>query len=400
MEAYIDDCSGDNLIEASLEGSELFGDVFVEDIVRVEQAIVILVVVGDLDEVAVLHQFFHDDLPELFELNVKIEFHLVHRFGGGEQKRKRSVGVRVNLLQIFDDFGSIVLLIVLVEQFLVDDFGEVGVEMDRVVEGQAQQHPHELKPQGDFVGVTVEPVETAVIFRQEHVEVGIEDGLGDELEILVFDSPLVSALLPDELNPERTFQVLLYLAQLLHRVVEDVVAVDGDAEIDEALQTEPSAEIVFLDDGGETPRHVLADVHLLLVDGLDLHELVLVVEVEKEGVVDHVELPRLHQDAFELLHRLEHLRHQTVIEFARLHPLPALVAAVQHLHKVGSPQALVRQYLHFMLLSLLDLVQPRAETRDDCVQRLDLFLEVGGGQVIEPLRKDLVVVLCLLNQFK
>ncbi len=75
--------------------------------------------------------------------------------------------------------------------------------MHCVVNGEAQQHPHELEPQRDLEGEAVEPVEPPSVFGEEHVEVGVEDGLGYQREVLVSHSSLISALLADELYLQR-----------------------------------------------------------------------------------------------------------------------------------------------------------------------------------------------------
>lgn len=64
-------------------------------------------------------------------------------------------------------------------------------------------------------------------------------------------------------------------------------------------------EVHVLEDGGEAIFHVLADAHLLFVDGFDLHELVLVLEAEQEGVVDEVEVGTLREVGAEGLYWVE-----------------------------------------------------------------------------------------------
>ena len=49
--------------------------------------------------------------------------------------------------------------------------------MDRVVKRQTQQHANKLESKRYLIRESIEPVESAVVFGEEHVEVGIEDGL-------------------------------------------------------------------------------------------------------------------------------------------------------------------------------------------------------------------------------
>ena len=70
--------------------------------------------------------------------------------------------------------------------------------MHRIVESQTQKHTYELETNGWLERVGVEPVESSLVFGEEHVQVGIEDGFGDKLEILVFDSSLISSFLTNK----------------------------------------------------------------------------------------------------------------------------------------------------------------------------------------------------------
>ena len=51
----------------------------------------------------------------------------------------------------------------------------MNVEMNSVVKGETQKHTDELKSDWHFVGVPIEPVESTIVFGDEHVEIGIED---------------------------------------------------------------------------------------------------------------------------------------------------------------------------------------------------------------------------------
>ena len=58
----------------------------------------------------------------------------------------------------------------------------------------------------------VEPVEAILVFGEKHVEVRVENSFSDKLEVLIFDSSLVSAFLTDEGYFQGTFQILFNFA--------------------------------------------------------------------------------------------------------------------------------------------------------------------------------------------
>jgi hypothetical protein len=109
------------------------------------------------------------------------------------------------------------------------------VEMHCVVDREPQQHPYELEPQRDFERKAIEPVESPSVLRQKHVEIWIEYRLGDQREVLVSHTAFIGSFLADELDFEWALQVALYLAQLLHGVIEDIISTDCDEQEDEAV---------------------------------------------------------------------------------------------------------------------------------------------------------------------
>jgi hypothetical protein len=66
-----------------------------------------------------------------------------------------------------------------------------------------------------------------------------------------------------------------------------------------------------------------------------LDELVLVLEVEEEGVLDEVEILVLVYVDLYLLHRLEEGRQKTAIELLQMDSRFVLVAAVEHVHEIA-----------------------------------------------------------------
>ena len=108
---------------------------------------------------------------------------------------------------------------------------------------------------------------------------------------------------------------MLYFAQFFHGVVEDVVSVDGDEEVDESLDAEVAIVIEAFEQSAESFFHGFANADFLLIDGLDLHEFVLVLEVEEEGVVYEIELLRFGDVDLELFDGLEELGEEFAVEF-------------------------------------------------------------------------------------
>jgi len=119
-----------------------------------------------------------------------------------------------------------------------------------VIESQSEQHAHKLEPHWHFVGISVEPVESAAVFGDEHIEVRVEYLFGDQGEVLIFDSSLVGSFLPNKLNLQGTSQIGLHLAQLLHRVIQDIGPPHSDAEINKPLNAKiPRLEVKLMDEG-------------------------------------------------------------------------------------------------------------------------------------------------------
>jgi hypothetical protein len=52
--------------------------------------------------------------------------------------------------------------------------------MNRVVDRKTEKHSDELESKWNFERKSIEPVEPPSIFREEHIEVRIEDGLSDQ----------------------------------------------------------------------------------------------------------------------------------------------------------------------------------------------------------------------------
>lgn len=333
LESYLYHAAADYLVEAFPEGRELLGDMLVEQIVGVEEAVVLPVLVVDLGHAAVLNQLLDHAVSEVLELDVEVEFDVFHVFGGGEDVLEGAVDVGLDLFQVLDDLYPVVLLVPLVEDLLVDDLGKVEVEVDCVVDREAEQHAHELEPERDLEGEAVEPVEPASVLGEEHVEVGVEDGLGDQGEVLVPDPSLVGALLADELYLEGALEVALDLAQLLHRVVEDVVPADSDEQEDESVH--PVAEVHVLQQSGEPALQVLFYVDFLFVDRFDLNQLELVVARKQEGEGEEIKI-RVFLNAFPKgLQRVDDCGDNLAIEVSDGYSLLLFVAEVEEFEVVA-----------------------------------------------------------------
>jgi hypothetical protein len=71
-------------VEASLEGGKLFGDVFVEDEVSIQQAVILTIVQAKFGGAAILHQFLNVEFAERFKLNVEVQFKFIDSLGFSE----------------------------------------------------------------------------------------------------------------------------------------------------------------------------------------------------------------------------------------------------------------------------------------------------------------------------
>jgi hypothetical protein len=83
--------------------------------------------------------------------------------------------------------------------------------------------------------------------------------------------------------------------------------VDWNIEVDEALNAEVAIEIKAFDESVYPSFHAFLHADLLLVDGLDLHEFVLVLKIKEKGVVDKVKICGFGDVDFKLFDRLEEL---------------------------------------------------------------------------------------------
>ena len=143
------------------------------------------------------------------------------------------------------------------------------MQVNWVVNGEAQQHSDKLESDWGLVWKSIEPVNSAIVFGQEHVQVRIEDSFGDELEILIFDSTFVTSFFSNERNSEGCLKIFDFI-EFLHTVIQDIVSVDFDVQVNESLE----AEIVVLDHGAYHSReagwHGFLDVEFLFQNWLNL----------------------------------------------------------------------------------------------------------------------------------
>jgi len=121
-------------------------------------------------------------------------------------------------------------------------------------------------------------------------------------------------------------------------------------------------EIHVLEDGRKPVFHVLSDAELLFVDGLDLHEFVLVVEAQQKGIVDEVEIGTFGQVGLERLNWVEACAQKTGVKLTDGQPVPALVALIQQSQKVAGPIIVSAQKLS---LHLFLLAHPFAKSIDN-----------------------------------
>lgn len=84
------------------------------------------------------------------------------------------------------------------------------------------------------------------MFRQEHIQIGIEDSLGDKLEVFIFDTTLISTLLAYKGYSQWCFEVF-NLVQLFHTVIEYIMPINLNIQVNQSLHT----ELIVLDHGIE-----------------------------------------------------------------------------------------------------------------------------------------------------
>ena len=63
-------------------------------------------------------------------MDVEVELQFLERLGGGQYFLEGAVHVRLDFFEVLDDLEAVVLLVVLVKEFFIDDVGEVDVEVD------------------------------------------------------------------------------------------------------------------------------------------------------------------------------------------------------------------------------------------------------------------------------
>lgn len=171
---YFNELSVDNSIEPFLEGFELFFDVLVQKMLAVHVHILIFVFLTQFYRIAVLDQLLHYFLPETFDLDVKKQLQLIEGLMSIQDLLHATIKLWFNLVQLFQQLVRIQLKFLLCYQLLIQYFRESNLEMNRVINCQAQQHTHKFEPDWWLKGETIEPVYSAVVFGQEHIEVRVE----------------------------------------------------------------------------------------------------------------------------------------------------------------------------------------------------------------------------------
>jgi len=169
--------------------------------------------------------------PHPILLDLSFERHLQHfevflRF---EEILETLVVVRLDLLELLESVKR--WLSLALHQLLVEHLGELQFEKSGVVDGQAEDHPHELEHYRRLEGLRVEPVQPPVALRHEQVAIGIEDLLDEELEVLLLDSTPIIPHLAEEGHPERVLEAAFRPRKPLDGVVEDGRAIDLQQEV-------------------------------------------------------------------------------------------------------------------------------------------------------------------------
>ena len=92
---------------------------------------------------------------------------------------------------------------------------ESHIQMNGVIDSDTKQHSHKLEYDGSFERERVKPIDSRVVFGDEHVEVALEDLLHQNMEILILNSSLVSSLFANELDFQRVLEIGVYHSQFL-----------------------------------------------------------------------------------------------------------------------------------------------------------------------------------------
>ena len=236
----------------------------------------------------------------------------------------------------------------------------------------------------------VEPVESALVFGEEHVEVGVEDGFGDKLEILVFDSSLIGSFLTNKRYFHGALQILFDFSKFFHRIIKDVISVDIEIQENEPIEGKLMIVVNFLNNIVEAALHIFSDIQLLLVNRLKLYDPVFILKTEKEGIVDKIEFRFFVQHQFVLFNWIDGLHNDFVIEMTDGDANFVFIAQVHIFHHIADQIDLRHEMFESLFRRFFEVVGNHFA--EDEVEVLNYEFEVGLVDVVETADQNLVVV--------
>lgn len=121
------DSSGDDSGETPLEGSELLGDAFVQNVIGIEETVVVLVVVGEFYGRSVLNQLLDILFAEAVQLDHEVKLELFYIVRTSQDILQGTVDVRLYFLEILDHFHRWLVFKVLDQELFKNDLWEVNI---------------------------------------------------------------------------------------------------------------------------------------------------------------------------------------------------------------------------------------------------------------------------------
>ena len=134
------------------------------------------------------------------------------------------------------------------------------------------------------------------------------------MEILVFDSSLISSFLTNKRYFHGALQILFNFSKFFHRIIKDVISVDIEIQKNKSIKGKLMIVINFLNNIVETTLHIFSDIQFLLVYRLKLNDSVFILKTKEERIVDKIELCFFIQDQFVLFNRINSLHNNFIVE--------------------------------------------------------------------------------------
>lgn len=249
---YFDEFGVDNFVEASFEGSELFLDAAVQEVLTDSVNVFPFVLLAQFHFVSVGNQIYRNRFSVILDVQSEIQFQRVQWLMWIQNLLQAVVILWFDLIEFLQvsmerkRMGQIFLSIFLFLQTqkpTIKHLWESHIQMNGVIDSDTKQHSHKLEYDGSFERERVKPIDSRVVFGDEHVEVALEDLLHQNMEILILNSSLVSSLFPNELYFQRVLEIGVDHSQLLDWFFEDVVSVDFKVEEGQTFHTEITVHI-------------------------------------------------------------------------------------------------------------------------------------------------------------